>query len=183
MPGIPFSMDDPSEVVRYLLPCIHVKREDPGAALERQHGFRVKYRAPAPGAQEVTINHRGQEFTGYDRYQEQEEATPTDLSYTIMCKSAGKSAKSNAHILLKHCMKRFWPRGKVYVRDSLGRTRSYWVHTEGPTTLNEVEDIRARTINYALTCRVMGEIDVQDSYERKPATSVNNRFSQKEDDQ
>lgn len=172
MPGIPLSIGESSEVVRYLVPCVHIKREDPSPALERQHGYRVKYRAPSPGAQESTVTYNGQEYTGYTAYQEQEDGIPTDISYTVFCHSAGKSAKTNAHLLLKHCMKYFWPRGKVFVDDSEGRTRSYWVHSEGPSDLSSVSDIRDRTIIYALSCRVVAEIDVRDPYEQVPVTSV-----------
>ena len=172
MPGIPFSMGEPSEVVRQLIPCIHIKREDPSPALERQHGYRVKYRAPAPGASTVDIQYRGRTVTGYSAYQEQEDGIPTDLSYTIMCEANGKAAKNNAHILLKHCMKFFYPHGKVFVYDTEGRRRSYWVHTEGPSELTSIGDIRDRTIIYALTCRVMAEIDVRDPYTQKPVTSI-----------
>lgn len=179
MPGIPFSMGEPSEVVRHLIPCVHIKREDPSPALERQHGFRVKYRAPAPGAQPVSVNYRGKTVNGYTSYQEQEDGIPTDLSYTIMVEANGKSAKTNAHKLLKHCMNFFYPRGKLYLVDSEGRTRSYWVHTEGPSELTAIADIRDRTIIYALTCRVMAEIDVREPYERKPATTVSSSFNQK----
>lgn len=178
MPGIPFAMEEPSEVLRYLIPCIYIKREDPSPALERQHGYRVKYRAPSPGAQETSTIYRGQTYNGYTSYQEQEDGIPVDLSYTIMCQAGGKAAKRNAHLLLKHCMKYFWPRGKVLVVDSEGRTRSYWVHSEGPSNISSVADIRDRTIIYALSCRVIGELDVRDPYEQTPATSLTTNFEQ-----
>jgi hypothetical protein len=174
MPGIPASMNESSDVLRYLIPGIRITREDPSPALERRHSHVVKYRAPADGAQELTIQYGNREKTGYTAYEEQEEGTPTDLSYTIYVEAGGKGAKTHAHTMLKHCMSKFWPEGKVYVLDTEGRTRGYWVHTEGPSGLSSVSDIRDRTIIYALSLRVQGELDVRMAKTQKTVTSPPN---------
>jgi hypothetical protein len=175
MPGIPVIFGNPSTAVqRYLIPCIRIKREDPSPALERWHSEHLKYRAPADGQSKVTVNYRGQDIEGYSKYEEQKGAPTTDIPYTLTIESAGKKARTHAQAMLKYCMKFFWPHGKLRVIDTFGRERLYTVHGEGPSELTSASDIRDRTVIYALSLRVQGELDLDDPREEVAVTSEPN---------
>lgn len=175
MPGIPLIFGNPSTAIkRYLIPCIRVRREDPSPALERWHSEHLKYRAPADGESEIIVDYRGVEIKGYGKYVEQEAAKTADIPYTITVESAGKAARTHAQVLIKHCMKVFWPHGKLRVVDTLGRERLYTVHGEGPSELTSASDIRDRIVIYALSIRVQGELDLADPREIVPVTSEPN---------
>lgn len=173
MPGIPFIYGNPAAaVMRYLVPCIRLKREDPSPALERSHSKHIKYRAPADGQTEITVDYRGKEKKGYAVYEEQEGSTPVDIPYTITAEAAGKSARRNAHVLLEHCMDVFYPHEKLCVVDSLGRERLYQVHCEGPSELTQIGDVRDRIVSYALSMRVQAELDLRKAREERTVTDV-----------
>jgi hypothetical protein len=173
MPGVPVTFGNPSTaVVRYLLPCIRIKREDPSPALERWQSSHDKYRRPASGEDEITIDYRGREVKGYRKYEEQPGSITSDIPYTITCEGVGKSARAQAEQLLGHCMKYIYPHEKIWVLDSLGNMRGYQSHCEGPSELTAVADIRDRSVIYALSLRVQGEIDVRDPVEKVAVTSI-----------
>lgn len=173
MPGIPFIYGNPaSAIMRHLIPCIRVRREDPSPALERSHSKYLKYRIPADGEQPVHVDYRGTEISGFGKYEEQEGATPVDIPYTVVCEAAGKSARLNAHVLLDHCMRILYPHGKVCVIDSTGRERLYQVHCEGPSELTEIGDIRDRVVSFALSVRLQGEIDLSYAYTETAVTEL-----------
>jgi len=173
MPGIPIIYTSPAAgVQRYTLPCLRLRREDPSPALERWMSFHYKYRRPAPGFPEIEVTYRTRKVRGYAKYEQQEGAYPYDIPYTLTCEGVGKGARAKAHTLLKHCMKKFKPQAKVHhVKDSLGRERSYWTFTEGPSDLSAATDIRDRTIIFALSLRVQGELDLNDPELKQAVTS------------
>lgn len=172
MPGIPLIYATPSSPVeRYTLPCIRIRREDPSAALERWMSKHYKYRRPADGESEISVQYRTRTVTGYAKYEEQEGSYPYDIPYTLTVESAGKGARRKAHTLLQYCMKRFPPHAKLRVVDSEGRERKYWVFVEGPSDLSVAADIRDRTIIFALSLRVQGELDLKDPVLRQAMTS------------
>lgn len=163
MPGIPLIYANPaSGVQRYTLPCIRLRREDPSPALERWMSKHYKYRRPAPGFPEIEVTYRTKTVKGYAKYEQQEGSYPYDIPYTLTAEAVGKGARTKAHTLLHHCMKKFKPHSKVKVVDSLGRQRKYWVFGEGPSDLSVATDIRDRTIIQALSLRVIGELDLND---------------------
>jgi len=173
MPGIPFIYGNPAAaVMRYLVPCIRVKREDPSPALERSHSKHLKYRAPADGESEITVDYRGIETSGYSKYEEQEGSTPVDIPYTITCEAAGKSARANAHVLMDHCMNILYPHEKICVVDSDGRERLYQVYCEGPSELTNIGDIRDRNISFALSVRVQAELDLRKAKTERAVTEL-----------
>ena len=131
-----------------------------------------KYRAPAPGASEVTVEYGSMELTGYDKYEMQPAAWPYDIPYTITVEANGERARTNAQVMLRHCMSIFGPYGIVTVYDEDGAERKYNVFGEGPSDLSSVSDVRDRTIIYALSLRVAGELDVQTETEHRAVTSV-----------
>lgn len=173
MPGFPVIFQNPEDSVqRYNLPCFRISREDPSPALERWMSLHKKYRAPAPGANPVTVNVGGKDVQGYDQYQEQEGAWPYDIPYTITCEAAGIAARTHAQLLLKHAMKAFPPYATITVIDSDGESRIYNAFVEGPSDLSNVSEIGDRSIIYALSIRVSGEYDLADATSVKSVTSV-----------
>jgi hypothetical protein len=172
MPGIPIIWTNPSDSAsRYSIPCIRFRREDPSPALERWASVHYKYRRPAPGARLVTVQYGNRTLTGYDKYEDQEGGYPYDIPYTITCEAAGKGARTKAHTLLRHCMKKFPPHGVVDVVDSLGNNRKYWVYGDGPSDLSIAADIRDRTIILAISLRVQGELDLREAQTHVAVTS------------
>lgn len=171
MPGIPMTFANSSDTVtRYVYPCIRIKREDPNPAMERMLMGGLKYRAKAEDAQPVVVQYGQRTVNGWSKYVEQEQPTPEDIPYTITCEAAGKQARSFSNMLLRHCMRVFYPKGKLKVVDSMGRDRLYWVIAEGPSDLSGIADVRDRAIVYALSLRVKGEIDLRDPVQRDPVT-------------
>jgi hypothetical protein len=163
MPGIPLIYANPASAVqRYTLPCIRLRREDPSPALERWMSLHYKYRRPAPGFPEIEVQYGSRTAKGYARYEEQEGGYPYDIPYTLTSEGVGKGARTKAHTLLHHCMKKFAPHSIVKVVDSLGRERKYNVFVEGPSDLSIAADIRDRTIILALSLRVQAELDLRD---------------------
>ena len=164
MPGIPFIFANPGdESQRYVIPCIRVRREDPSPALERWGSLQDKYRVPAEGEEEKTVQYGNRMLIGYSKYEMQSSGWPYDIPYTITVEANGNKARTNSQVMLKHCLGVFGPYGVVHVVDSFGRTRVYNVFGEGPSSLSSVGDIRDRTMIYALSLRVAGELDVQPS--------------------
>lgn len=182
MPGIPVIFTNAGDAVeRYVIPCIRIRREDPSPALERWGSLQDKYRAPAPGEEEITVEYRGQEISGYSKYEMQPAAWPYDIPYTLTVEANGERARTHAQLMLRHCMGVFGPYGIVTVYDENGVERKYNVYGEGPSDLSVVADIRDRTIIYALSLRVAGELDVQAETEHQAVTSqptVNTHFKE-----
>lgn len=180
MPGIPLIYANPAGAVqRHTLPCLRLRREDPTPALERWMSKHYKYRRPAPGLLPITVQYRKRQLTGYAKYEQQEGSYPYDIPYTLTCEAVGKGARTKAHTMLQYCMKIFGPHGKVKVVDSLGDERQYWVFGEGPSDLSMAADIQDRTIIFALSLRVQGELDLRDpelvqAVTSEPALSVQN---------
>jgi len=173
MPGLPVIFQNPDDSVqRYDLPCLRIAREDPSPALERWMSMHLKYKAPAPGAQQIQVKYNESiTLTGYDKYETQEGAWPYDVPYTVTVEAAGIDARTDAQTMLKHVHKRFPPYAKIPVVDSLGEIRSYHVFVEGPSELTQVADIRDRSVVYALSLRVAAEYDLADPIVKSAITA------------
>jgi len=182
MPGIPIIMANPDDAVqRYNVPCFRITREDPSPALERWMSLNLKYRAPADGATEITVQIGGETITGYDKYEQQAGAWPYDIPYTVTCEGAGIQARTNAHIMLMHLMRAFHPHAVLTINDLAGEERKYEIFVEGPSELSQVSDIRDRTIIHAMSLRVSAELDLSDPKIVQAVTSpANVRTHQKE---
>ena len=175
MPGIPLIYNNPASAVqRHTIPCIRLRREDPSPALERWMSVHYKYRRPAPGYPEINVQYRTRTVSGYAKHEEQLGSYPFDIPYTLTVECAGVGAMTKAHTMLHHCMKSFPPHARVLVNDSLGSERKYNVFVEGPSDLSVASDIRDRTIIYALSLRVLGELDLNDPELKQSVTSEPN---------
>lgn len=172
MPGIPVIFSNAGDAVeRYVIPCIRVRREDPTPALERWLSNQDKYRAPAAGAEEITVQYGSREKTGYSKYEMQPAGWPYDIPYTVTVEANGERARTNAQIMLRHAMGIFGPYGVVTVYDDAGEERKYNVFGEGPSDLSAVADIRDRTVIYALSLRISAELDVLPKADHQAVTS------------
>lgn len=140
-------------------PFISIHREDPSVALERWMGIgQLEYQAPLGNP--IHINQGGKSVSGYAHYQSQIQAFPFDFNYTISCYDR---YEGSAQSILQKLLKRFPPIGKLYVEDSLGGIRTYDCLLEGGiTNLEELIDPVQRLRGYAISVRVLGEMDLAD---------------------
>ena len=132
----------------------------------------IKYRGPAPDANEIQVQYGNTTLTGYDKYEEQDGAWPFDIPYTLTMESAGKSAELHAQAMLKYAMKKFKPYSVLSVPNDFGQIGKFNMFVEGPSDLGQVADIADRSMVYALSIRVAGTFDLADIRELdKPVTS------------
>lgn len=183
MPGVPVIWASPSDAFEdYVNPCIVVRRQDPELALERWNSQRRKYVTPANGAVQSTVNYVSgigrdgrpytKTLTGYNKYEVQNWPWAYDLIYTILIRAEGKRAETVGLNLLRHLMRRFQPRDKVDVVDDLGVENSYYLYTEGPTSLHENIDIANRVRGWSLTVKLLGYFDLEDAVDRQAVTQA-----------
>lgn len=98
--------------------------------------------------------------SGYGQYQELFQAFPYDMTYTISC---WDRYETPVQLILQKVLKVFPPTSTLNVLDSLGLPRTYEAFNEGgPTELHEALDAVTRIRGYAITVRVLGELDLID---------------------
>ncbi len=187
-PGIPIVFSHPEDLYeRYKLPMVMIRRDDFSPALGRWHPGMTTYRAPAANAYPVEVplpNSGGTVVRGWSRYEEQQQAVPYDITYTISLlarhRGFGKggqppvgegSPRNQVNQLLDYVMRIYQPYCRVLVRDSLGDTRSYQAFMEATSHLDEVAEVTERMIGFALTLRVEAELDLRDPREKAVATA------------
>jgi len=184
MPGVMVTFVAPdSRITPFVYPCIVVRRESIEPANSRWPSRHLKYRTPAEGANPVTHTWNDQNgvthtINGYDAYEEQQGNFPFDITYMISVLATAKKAETYAQRMLKHVMRVYPPRdGRgVYVKDSIGDTRTYEVFAEGPASLREAMDMVDHQAGYSVNIRVEGELDLKDPYVVKAATSLDFRY-------
>lgn len=196
LPGVPITFSHPEDIwERYRQPVIVIRRDDITPAMNRWHPNTVEYRAPARGANEVTVTFGENtttevQVTGYDRYEEKQQAVPFDLTYTIsiFARHRGKgplpprnkptgftgaegSPRNQVNRIFDYVLRRFPPYGQIYVTDSLGDRRRYSTFMEAVSHLDEVPEVTERVLGFALTVRVEAELDLSDPEVKRAATS------------
>ena len=172
MPGIPvYNVNPDTRLVDYITPCFIIRRDDLQEAPERWFSLYNKYRAPAPGADEVSVDFRGETIDGYDKYEQQLASFPYDITYQISCISSGRKAEVDAHKMIKFIMKKFRPKiCRVKVVDSFGNVRYYNAESNGPQSLQESLDIVDRQSGFTYNVKVDGELDLADRVVEKAVT-------------
>lgn len=184
MPGIPIVFAFPEDLYeRYKLPVMVVRRDDIAPAMQRWHPGMVTYRAPAKGSREVTVS-RGDPLnpvvkTGYTRYEQQQQAVPFDITYTlsILARHRGfgpagetpegtASPRTQINKLLDYVLRIFAPYTSLHLKDDLGDVRSYSAFMEALSHLDELAEVTGRVIGFALTLRVEAELDLSDPIEQ-----------------
>jgi hypothetical protein len=196
LPGVPITFSHPEDIwERYRQPVIVIRRDDISPAMNRWHPHTVDYRAPARGATEVTVifgegTLTEQRLTGYDRYEEKQQAVPFDITYTIsvLDRHRGKgplpprnvptgftgaegSPRNQVNRIFDYVLRRYPPYGQIYVTDSLGDRRRYSTFMEAVSHLDEVPEITERVLGFALTVRVEAELDLSDPEVKRAVSS------------
>jgi len=176
MPGVPMGFAASDErFLPFVYPMVVIRRESVTEAPQRWPSRGIQYRAPAPGAEPVTVNYSPTiTLEGWSEYEQKPVAHPYDISYMISVLSTGEKAEQHAQAMLKHVMRTFQPRDScgLRVRDSIGDTRLYEVFAEGPVSLREAMDLVEQQSGYSYTITVQAELDLRDPYFTKPATSL-----------
>jgi len=182
--GVPIVFAFPDDnYEHWRFPCIVVRRDDIAPAMSRWHPGTVVYRGPAQGAVPLaatfpTGNGTSRVVQGWDRYEQQQQAIPYDLTYTISILAryrgfgntqpigqpvrGAASPVTQANRLLTHCLQLFQPYGSVFVRDSSDEWRTYEAFLEAISHLDQVGEVADRMIGFALTLRVEAELDLND---------------------
>ncbi len=167
LPGVPVIFGNPEDVNQDIkLPYVQVTRDDISPAMERWGQGYQQYRAPADGAIPFsTTLPNGKVVNGYDRVEIVAQAIPFDLTYTISVKARYRGApgqRNSVNAIFGHVLRMYPPYGKINVVDSIGDLRSYEAFNEGISNLDNVVEVQDRTLGFAITVRVEGELDLKD---------------------
>lgn len=172
-PGIPVHFMYPEDLnANFRYPAFVVNRDDIALAFQRIHPFNQKYRSPAKTSLFVGVNTPAGLITRPDRVEQQDSATPYDITYTINIYNTlrGGGGRSAANRMLDHVLRIFPVYGQVFVPDSLGNYRSYEAFTEGVVNLDDLASVSERVIQFAVTIRVEAEYDLSDPTVTRVAT-------------
>ena len=172
--GVPVVFAHPEEVFQtHKIPVIEVRRDDVSPAMNRWHPGTIHYRVPAQGAQKVAAAIPGTGMvTGYDSYEEQQQACPFDLLYSINIIAKNRQYMASAQQLLAYVLKIYQPYCGVWVKDSVGDWRSYEAFLESVAPMDEAADVAERVIGFALSLRVEAELDLNEPFKSKAITKL-----------
>jgi len=163
LPGIPITFAYPVDIfAKYYIPAIIVRRDDIVADMFRWQPGATQYTAPGPGAIPVGENEQGTVFSSKESLPQ---AEPVDLLYTISILAKhrqGIGTRKEVNAVFKHVLRRFQAYGAIPVIDSVGDIRTYEAYREGITMLDDLSEIGARMVGFAVTVRVEGELDLAD---------------------
>lgn len=124
----------------------------------------------------MTIRHRitgAILATGYDSYEQKDQAVPYDLLYTIQIRAPFRNnLRAAAMRMLKHSMRHYQPYTRVMIVDDLGDQRGYDAFMETPSGVDTKTDVANRETNFNLTLRVEGELDLNDPVKMRAMTSL-----------
>ncbi len=158
---IPLYFSTPEDVYQeYYLPNFSFRRNDMSPNFERQPWYQWVARAPAKGAEKITLPD-GRE--GYDRYANQFRATPFDITYDVVI--AARRQQESVW-MLEWALRHFIPPWFTFrVIDSLGDVRNYDAGEMSFSDTSELADIADRTVGWTISFTVRGEIDIHDDRE------------------
>lgn len=154
---IPVIWGGPEQVFeKKVYPSYVIKRESFEPALSRWHSVQQLQEVwGIPGTSHVVDGE-----TVYDQTELAIQAWPYDFTYSI---SIFARYEYEAQTLLKNLITKFPPRGYVTVIDSLGDNRTYECFNDSSINdLGEIVDVSERLRSYAITVKVLGEIDLTD---------------------
>lgn len=168
-PGVVITYTQPEDLFQtYKLPVITVSRDDIAPAQQRWHPGTVTYRTPAEGAIKI-----GTGAKAWSKFEEGQQATPFDLTYTINIFGKSRSGRSASNTMLHHLMKVWQPYCRVLVTDSLGDLRSYEAFMNGVSPLDEVTEVAERVIGFSINLMVEAELDLNDPTTHQAVTGAN----------
>lgn len=167
-PGVPIYFQISDDLYKtHKLPSIVIRRTTIAAALNRWHPGTLQYRIPAKTAQQV--EHNG--IAGYSHYEEQQQAVPYDITYSIVIQARNRAGVSSfqinhAEALRDYVWRIYQPRSCVYVRDFTDKGEDK-VHYRGYTVLaddispeSQVLEVTGRIIGYSMSITVQAHIDL-----------------------
>lgn len=176
IPGVPVTFSFPEDVYeKYKLPVLMVRRDDISPAMQRWHPGTLQYRAPATQALPASTTISGVALTGFDRYEEAQQAVPFDLMYSLQVSARYRGAlrsKNHTNALLQYVLEVYPPYCRVVLKDSLDTVRSYEAFMEGITPMDDAGDVADRTLGFVITLRVEGELDLHDPVVRRAVTQA-----------
>jgi hypothetical protein len=148
---------------KYYLPSIVVRREEPSFAANRWHSISMAYEMGV--GSDVVVNG----VTGKPYKESKVPAYPFDITYTL---EGLTRLRSQSVALLNVILRKYRPYGKVAVKDSLDEVRTYEAFMEGISSLDELVDAGERMSGFAVSVRVIGELDLADPETIKTAEDV-----------
>jgi len=172
-PGIPVIITQSDDAFGdYVMPILAVRPEPPAHAPQRWHsvGHR-QYRTAAAGALPSSVEVNGETVTGYEAYEEMPQAQPTDFTYEIRAIGRTKGGffeglpRDQASTLFMHLLKRYSHHNMsaaVYVVDTVGDIRRYSCFLESMNSEVETSQLSDRVVQFSVTIRVEGELDITD---------------------
>lgn len=173
-PGTPVTFSFPEDIFKTeKLPFILVRRDAIDSAMERWHPGTVTYATPVKGdlARSTTVGNppapSARTVTGPGTIEQQEQAHPYDITYTLSCIAhyrGGISVRGAVNTLFQYVLKYYQAYCTVGVRDSLGSLRGYSGFQTGTSVLDEIPEITDRVLGFGVTVRVEAELDLNDPY-------------------
>lgn len=180
-PGLPVHFMYPEDLFADLrFPCFVVNRDDISSATMRLHPGLDQYRAPAPTAQQVQIQTPFGVRNYYDRTVQMAQAVPYDITYSINIyntKRGGYGGKKAVNAMLDYVLRKCPIYGQMFVKDSVGDTRSYEMFQEGISSLDDVAGVAERYTQFAVTFRVEAEYDLNPVREAQTVRSRDFRYN------
>lgn len=180
LPGVPVTFGNPEEIFeKFMVPAVVIRRDDLYPAMQRWHPGSTKYRVPALDAHQITVTVPGGTVTGYDNYEEQYQAIPFDIMYTlnVIGRHRGMGGKNvellgHSNKILGHCLKKFQPYGSLLVYDDQNDPRTYECFMEGAGSVDSTSEVAHRVVGFAMTIRIEGELDQDDPHVRAAVTGL-----------
>lgn len=172
-PGIPVIITQGDDAFGdYMMPLIAIRPEAPTHAPQRWHSMGAKqYRTAAAGALPRSVVVGDTTLTGYDSYEDMPQAQPTDFTYEIRAIGRTKGGwfeglpRDQASTLFMHLLKRYSHHNydtAVYVVDTVGDVRAYSCFLESMNNEVETSQLSDRVVQFSITIRVEGELDISD---------------------
>ncbi len=158
----------------FVLPCVIIKQNDLSPAFDRHPWYGWVGRAPAKGAEKITLEDGR---TGYSRYVNQWRATQYDISYDVTIMARRRQV---ANLMLLYVQRRTMPPSFVFkLIDSIGDVREYDAVDVSISNTSDLLDISERVAGWTISFVVRGEIDLHDDREIAAAVDFETRVVQK----
>jgi hypothetical protein len=166
LPGIPVTFAYPEDVFeKYFIPAIIIRRDDIQTDMQRWHPGATNYRVPAPTAVPVGVTVGGSTRYGFTAYETYFQGEPENIYYTVSVIAKhrqGLGLRREVNTIFKYLLSKFQAYGQVIVTDSVGDVRTYECFREGISMLDDLSEVGARQVGYALSLRVEAELDLAD---------------------
>ena len=171
---VPVAMGEPEDTYsEHLLPQIVISRGDITPDLARWHPGGREYQVPAGSAESVP-GPGGQLMPSH--VEKKWWTVPYEITYDIHLRS---KLRAPADAMFLHVGTFFWPRGQVWLRDSVGDERGYYAFQESVGNLSELADVADRLQGHTISLRVEAELDFNRPFVQQTAQRVVTRLERK----